>query len=279
MITKTPSALRALIVAFAFGLTASAALAKERPKQGQTPSADIPKADKAGTWKVFGDGKRPAIHTPEQIVNGVWEKKAPLDREQNLIQVMMAYDDRAIAQTQRRVFENANPFTLKNNIYTFIVVENGTTSFGNPLDNWEVGTRHAHLSQGRPVVASGELVKSNGAMRLNMLSGTYMIPLVKDHRIDPLKMGQKIHYWFDRVLRQKYRAPDSFKVMFNQTGKGTFANENIFEVERAKNRPRLPIPTLCSVQKSNLCGAQFKFKTRNPDLCNKVAAARCASTK
>src|SRR5438445_366764 len=105
---------------------------------------------------------------------------------------MMAYDDRDIAASQRRVFKNANPFTLPNDIFTFMVLESGITSFGRPVDNWEIGTHHAHLSSGRPVVASGEMAKSSSGIRLNMLSGTYMIPLVQANRIDPAKMGAKI---------------------------------------------------------------------------------------
>ena len=226
--------------------------------------------------KVFGAGKTPPIHKPENIVGGVWEKPGSQLADGSKLTVKMAYDDREIAKAGGRVFENANPFTLKNNIYTFMITDTGITSFGNPVDYWEVGTRHAHLSQGRPVVASGELVKSNAGIRLNMLSGTYMIPMVQANRIDPAKMGTAIQYWFDKVLRQKYHPPESFKVTFGQSGKGTFANDKIFETERAKGKPRLPFPSLCQIKKvTKLCDARFKFASRNAELCQKVAAATC----
>ena len=145
----------------------------------------------------------------------------------------MAWDDAEIAKAQGRVLEDANPFTLKNNVYTWILLENGNVSFGNPVDQWEVGTRHAHLAHGRSVVASGELVKSNSGLRINMLSGTYMIPLVKEGKIDPAKVGERIKLWFDEVLRKKFSPPASFKVEFSQHGKGTYQNDQIFEVDRA----------------------------------------------
>jgi len=268
----------ALSALFAF---TQAALAKGPARPGKpTQDAGVPNADRAGVYKVFGDGKRPPIYNPPNIKGGKWEKDGMKIAGRGKVKVIMAYGDRAIAASQRRVFESANPFTLKNNVYTWVVLENGITSFGNPLDSWEVGTRHAHLSGGRPVVASGELVKGNAGIRLNMLSGTYMIPLVKAGTIDPAKYGVRIKAWFDKVLRKKYRGAPSFKIEFNQHGKSTFHNEAIFETERSKGKPRLPDPSLCHMKNTTkLCDAKFKFAALNVDLCKQVTAAKCEGAK
>ena len=239
--------------------------------------ASAPAADKDGVWQVFGEGKKPPVHVPVNISDaGEWEKKGSKLKDGTEFNVIMAWDDAGIAKAQGRVFENANPYTLKNNVYTWILLESGNVSFGNPVDQWEVGTRHAHLAHGRPVIASGELVKSNSGLRINMLSGTYMIPMVNDGKIDPAKMGARIKTWFDEVLRKKFSPPALFKVEFSQHGKGTYQNDKIFEVDRAKDMPRLPYPTLCSIQKeTHLCDKKFKFAGRNGALCKKALAAKC----
>ena len=50
----------------------------------------------------------------------------------------------------------------------------GVTSFGHPIDAWEIGTRHAHVAQRRLVVSAGELhTDGHARLRLNTLSGAY----------------------------------------------------------------------------------------------------------
>ncbi len=196
----------------------------------------------------------------------------------------MAWDDAEIAKAQHRVFENADPFKLRNNVYTFVILEDGTTSFGNPVDETELGTRHAHLAHGRPVVASGELAKSSAGLRLNFLSGTYMVPLLKSGQADPVKLREHITTWFDKVLRAKYHPPESFKVVF-KVGKPdspdhNWGNDKIFEAERAPDEHRLPPPSLCDLQKKvHACDAKYGFARRNAAFCKLVSAEKCGGKK
>ena len=221
------------------------------------------------------------MYTNPAIVDGVWPKKinVKVGNGKKQHEIKMAYDDREIAKASRRVFENANPFTIPNNVYTFVILENGVTSFGNPVDSTELGTRHAHLSQGRGVVASGELVKSNAGIRLNFLSGTYMLPLLDQGKHDPVKLRDGIFQWFDKVLRAKYKGPASFKIAFNLKGKpskdNSWGNEAIFEITK-NGGDRLPPPTFCELQTEiHACDAKYGFAKRNVEFCELVNAPKC----
>ena len=158
---------RSLVLGLVLSISiAGGALAKDRPLKKDGPKTEgVPPADAAGVNKVFGEGKAPPTFTPPNIVGGVWDKTIIIGPEKTSHEVEMAFDDIAIAKAGKRVFENANPFKLPNNLYTFVILTSGITSFGNPLDETEIGTRHAHLGQGRPVAASGELVKSTAGIR------------------------------------------------------------------------------------------------------------------
>lgn len=232
--------------------------------------------------QVFGGGHEPKVYTPPKITSGVWDKPISVDGKKH--DIKMAWDDIEIAKAQSRVFENADPFKLKNSVYTFVVLRDGTTSFGNPVDETELGTRHAHLAHGRPVVASGELAKSNSGLRLNFISGTYMVPMLLDGQLDPHKLREAIVTWFDQVLRAKYHPPASFKVNFKvtkpDTAKDNWGNDKIFETEKAPDEHRLPPPTMCDLkEKLHACDAKFGFHKRNEAFCKEITAASCGGVK
>ncbi len=237
--------------------------AKQPAKQQAGAKADAaPSANAAGVLKVFGvDGKEPRVW-PD---NGkVWKKDNQKVQGRTAgVSVTLAYTDLEIAKGEKRIFASANPFKLPNGIYTYVILRDGTTSFGHPLDVWEVGTRHAHLAQGRPVVGSGELLKSNSALKLNLLSGTFMIPLIKNQKVpNAAFLEKRIEAWFDKVLRAKYKAPASFKVVFDHKGEGTYDNQIIFD---SKLKP----PTEQALSK--LCANQH-FKGNNAELCETAKA-------
>jgi len=241
---------RALVIS---ALLLSAAAPPAAAKVPQRAAA--PQANAAGVLAVFGiDGKEPKTY-PDS--GAVWKKRMPLQGHGD-VEVTLAYSDIEIARTERRIFEASDPFRLPNGIYTYVILRDGTTSFGHPLDSWEIGTRHAHLAHGRTVVGSGELVKSNAAIKLNLLSGTFMIPMIRK-RIVPNAafLERRIRRWFDEVLRAKYKAPASFKVIFETKGQGTFENAVIFD-------NKLKPPTTDALWK--LC-SHAKFKGNNSALC------------
>ena len=266
-----PAATRLRSVAWIFSLCAAlsfatAALAKTTTKApadrsttkkpAKAPAA-IPSADAAGVLKVFGvDGAEPRVW-PDN--GATWKKdNQKIQGRTQPVSVTLAYTDIEITKAEKRVFLNANLFKLPNGIYTYVILRDGTTSFGHPLDVWEIGTRHAHLAQGKPVVGSGELLKSNTAIKLNLLSGTFMIPLIKNRKVpNAAFLEKRIQTWFDQVLRAKYKAPASFKILWDHKGEGSYDQQVIFD-------NKLKPPTEQAVAK--LC-ANAKFKGNNGPLC------------
>ena len=112
-----------------------------------------------------------------------------------------------------------------------------------------------------------------------------MIPMLtaKKNPLDPVKLREHVLTWFDKVLRAKYKAPASFKVVFNQSRKEPldldhqWGNEKIFAIEKRPGDPRLPPPPLCALQiKIHACDAKYGFSRRNADFCKLVNDANCA---
>ena len=250
-----PALRTALAAVLASLLLAAPAFAKGASK----PAARaVPQANSAGVLEVFGvDGKEPATW-PDQ--GNPWKKvNQKVQGRSGGIDVTLAYTDIEGPTAEKRVHFGANPFTLPNGIYTYVILRDGTVSFGHPLDAWEVGTRHAHLAQGHKVVGSGELLKSNGSIKLNLLSGTFMIPMIKNKKVPNAKfLETRITTWFDKVLRAKYQPDASFKVPFSTEGEGTYDNEIIFDV-------KLSPPTESALSK--MCGYKH-FKLNNDKLCD-----------
>jgi hypothetical protein len=257
--TSARFARSALAALFASLLLVPSAQAKgPKPSKEGKPAAAAPAADAAGVLAVFGvDGKDPRVW-PDP--GATWKRRQQIEGRGD-VEVTFAHSDRDIAKADRRVFEGGNPFRLPNGIYTFVILRDGTTSFGHPLDKWEVGTRHAHLAQGRPVVGAGEMVKSNAAIKLNLLSGTFMIPLIKNRKVpNAAFLERRIERWFNEVMRKKYQAPTSFQIVFEHKGEGTYDQQIIFD-------NKLKAPTAAAVGK--LCG-HASFKGNNGALCQSV---------
>lgn len=164
-----------------------------------TQASPAPKADKAGVKAVFGGGSTPPTHKD----NGEkWEKNFDVPGKGKM-KVWLSYGDTACAKG--RVYEDHDAMKLPNGVYTWIVTMDGVTSFGHPIDAWEIGTRHAHLAHGRKVVAAGEARKSNSELRLNILSGTFSIPMVKEGMVpNATTLEKRVVTWFDEVQRAKY---------------------------------------------------------------------------
>lgn len=280
---------RALPLALALlCLAAAPAFAKaprSTPKTNQPGAGEaIPAATAAGVKKVFGPAyyvwANPAIKPVAGVSKGAMEKsiKVKVGNTTKPFKVQMAYEDLEIAKAARRAFLNADPFKLPNGIYTWAIMTDGTTSYGMPVDSTELGTRHMQLCQGKGVVASGELSKSNAGLRLNYSSGTYMIPTFGAQR-DPEKLVAPITTWFDKVLRKKFNGAASTKVTFHLNGKPTKDNDwgadSIFSMQK-NGGDRLPAPTFCELKtKIKACDAKYVFAKLNVDFCKQVNAFKC----
>ena len=287
-----PEMRRALLFALVVALSSAApAFAKGAPpgKAGQDKKQggqddSVPAANAAGVKKVFGAAffvwANPKIKPVAGVSKGAMEKRIYVKAGNGVqkFEVQMAYEDIAIAQAQRRVYLGSDPFKLPNDVFTWAILTDGTTSFGKPVDSTELGTRHMHLCQGKGVVASGEMSKSNAGLRLNYSSGTYMIPTFGKER-DPAKLVEPIKFWFDKVLRKKFAGPASTKVIFNLNGKPTKDNdwgaEQIFSVKKYGG-DRLPPPTFCDLKtKVEACDPKYVFAKLNTEFCAKVRAFKC----
>lgn len=235
---------------------ALAAVACALPFAAQARGPAVPRPDAQGVKAVFGHGEEPKVHADQ---GNPWKKHFDVPGKGPMT-VMLSYGDESIAARDGRIFEAKSPFRLPDGRYTWIVLRDGTMVFGRPIDDWEIGTRHAHLAHGRPVVVGGELWKEGRRLRLNLLSGTYTIQLIKEKLVDAQALREDILVWFDRVLRQRYRAGPAFTVEF-PAGKGFERNEDILD-------GFLKPPDL--VHLAHLC-ADAGFRGNNPGPCAPAA--------
>ena len=111
--------------------------------------------------------------------------------------------DREYARAQGRIFENARPSQLpQNQRYTWVVLEDGSTIFGQIVDGAEFGVKHLHLAAGRNVVAAGELaVTADGAV-YNLLSGTYTDKMLRRGLTTPEQMREQVGQMFRNDFRR-----------------------------------------------------------------------------
>ena len=111
------------------------------------------------------------------------------------------------------------------------------------------------------MVAAGELLKKGGTVRLNILSGTFSIPMVKERMVpNAATLEKRALTWFDDVLRAHYGWSKSQKIALeSKDGSGLYENEVIFDT-------RLDPPTKSAIGK--LCG-YGAFKRNNAELCGK----------
>ena len=193
-----------------------------------------------------------------------WEKKLEVPGQPGKLKVYLSYEDREIAEADGRIFEGFDPFKLPAGVYTYVVTSQGVTSFGRPVDAWEIGTRHAQVAQKRLVVAAGELhTDGHARIRINSLSGTYALPLIREGRWTPDELRRRTVRWFDEVLRRKHGAAPSFAVEEAVEGG---RDAPIFDVT-------LQPPDLGAVR--TLCAAAV-FARNNGGLCTLVAEAKAA---
>lgn len=197
--------------------------------------AATPKANASGVKAVFGGGGTAPTH-PDQ--GKLWKKTFDLPGGKKAQTVWLSYEDATCARS--RIYEDHDPMTLPNGVYTWIVTSEGVTSFGHPIDAWEIGTRHAHLAHGRTVVAAGEARKSNTELKLSILSGTFSIQMVNKGLVSADALEKRTVTWFDEVLRAKYGWPGKQKVTLNKYPKlvdpydastWTRGREKIFELK------------------------------------------------
>lgn len=224
------------------------------------PAAPVDRS--ADVAAVFGtDGRPPPA---KEGPASPWEKKLRLPGAAEKIRVLLAYEDRAIAEGEGRIYEDADPFKLPPGVYAYVVTREGVTSFGHPIDSWEIGTRHAHVAQRRPVVSAGEMETDGRAVRINVLSGTYAFPMIQAGLWNGDDLRKRTVRWFDVVLRKVHRPPDGLAVVEAvQDGK----DAPIFDAH-------LKLPGLAAVRR--LCAAP-SFSGNNPDVCRRVSLRREAT--
>ena len=257
-----PAAHRSVLAGLlSFLLCASACRHAEPAAPAQAAAAAD---DSAAVQAVFGKDSGPAPTKAGPA--SPWEKKFEVPGQPGKLKVFLSYEDRAIAEADGRIYEAFDPFKLPAGVYTWIVTPEGTTSFGRPLDAWEIGTRHAHVAQRRLVVAAGELHTDGRAkIRVNTLSGTYALPMIKEGKWTSDELRKRSARWFDEVLRRRHSAPKEFAVE-----EATLAGKDapIFDVV-------LEPPGLPAIRK--LCAAPA-FLGNNPVLCAAVREKAARST-
>ena len=209
---------------------------KAAPKDAKAPAA-TPKSVARDVGKIFKDA--PSATGPG--ATGSFSKQLT-DNTGKRVVVQYRYADREYARAQGRIFENVSPKELpRGKNYSYIVLQDGSMVFGEVQDGWEFGVKHAHLANGRAVVAAGELhVGGDGKYDFNILSGTYSMDLIRSGATtEPVLQSQM---------------SQAFKAGFGTDG--TYTTRGIL--------PTQP-PTEAEIKV--LCGSPF-FKTNNPSICN-----------
>ena len=90
-------------------------------------------------------------------------------------ELIFTLGDRKYAVQKRRIFENVSVNDLPKGFkYTWVLTEDRTMSFGQVLNRWEYGVKHAHVANTKKVVAAGEMeLAPDGRVKYNLSSGTF----------------------------------------------------------------------------------------------------------
>ncbi len=156
---------------------------------GGTPGAAKPVVESASAPKLTKPGDpaaRKAVFGEQKALSaydgGAFNGGSP-DPRGGAGKVRLNYlnGDREYARSAGRLFEDTAPSALpRGKKYTYIVTEDGKMTFGEVVDGTEFGVKHAHLANGRKVLAAGELaIDEAGHYAFNLESGSYSMKIME----------------------------------------------------------------------------------------------------
>jgi hypothetical protein len=117
--------------------------------------------------------------------------------------VIMPVDYRKLALDSGKIFENPDLSLLpRGRRYTWTVLDDGSTVFGEFTNGLEMGIKHGHLANGRKVVAAGEaLIANNGTFVYNLESGTFSMDIVAAHPLGAQAGAELMRKQVDAAFR------------------------------------------------------------------------------
>jgi hypothetical protein len=145
------------------------------PVVADAPPAKFTTAQRsANIDEAFGTG-HPTATAPPQTMNSRINPNTG-----NRANFFNDINFRNIAVRNGKIFDDVPISSLpKGKSYTFVITEDGRMSFGMIDDAWEVGVKHMHIANGRPVMGAGEIkVLPNGKIEYNTMSGTFTRQIV-----------------------------------------------------------------------------------------------------
>ena len=100
-----------------------------------------------------------------------------------------------------REFAPGKAANLSPGRYTYAILDDGTTVTGRVNDSLEFGVKHFHLANGRNIVSAGELnVIGNGKYDYNLLSGTFVVPLINSGEVDVATLEKRTSKSLSRLF-------------------------------------------------------------------------------